>query len=116
MSQARTWALTGAVVVGLAVPLVGGVMWMESRDSKRRSAEATLDYFRAEAVKWYDHVDEENEEGHRLTFSYSVGGRRYTETYEEITWYDPGKEYKVCHDPADPTDHKLEPAEKVCGS
>jgi hypothetical protein len=105
------------IVAAITATIVGYVLWDEGRDSERRSAEAAAIGFVATPTRWYDAGDEEEVEGHTLTFSFVDGGNGiHAQTLEQVTWYDPRRTYKVCYDPQDADDHKLYPQEHVCGS
>jgi len=113
---ARTWIWVMLAIGGITAAIVGFVLWDEARTSKRLSAEAEAVGFQATPTRWYDSVEEENVEGHTLTYAYAAGGKVYPRTLERITWYDSTTTYKVCYNPADPDDSKLYPAGHACGS
>ena len=109
LTLAIVGAITGAIVVY--------VLRDEAATSKRLSAEAEAIGFVATPAKWYDSLDEENVEGHTLTFSFVDGANGvHAKTMEEVTWYDAERGYKVCYDPANSADFKLYRADHVCGS
>lgn len=112
----RTLLCTLGVVGVLTAGIVGFVLWDEGRDSQRRTVEAEAVGFAATPVKWYDSLDEENKEGHTLTYAY-VGpdNQVFTRKLVEIEWYDAGTRYKVCYNPRDGNDSKLYPADHRCG-
>ena len=59
-------------------------------------------------MTWWDGSEEEDVEGHTLTFSWLDGASQpHTETMDRVTWHDAAKSYKVCYNPADATDWKL---------
>lgn len=112
-------SLIGAagVVVAITAAIVGFVLWSESETSRRLSAEAPAIGFVATPATWYDSGDEREVEGHTLTFSFvdAANGVR-AKTMERVTWYEEGREYKVCYDPADPDDFRLYRSDHPCGS
>lgn len=108
---------TAVAVLVITAGIVGGVLWMDARASKRQTAEAQVIGFAATPVTWWDGSEEEDVEGHTLTFSWLDGASQpHTETMDRITWYDAAKSYKVCYNPAEATDWKLYSSTHVCGS
>ena len=113
----KSYLVAIAAVGVITAAIVGGVLWNESKTSKRLSAEARAVGLTALAEEWYDSIEEENVSGHTVTFSYvDAANGVHTEKLERITWFDPSKQYKVCYDPAQPADWKLYEASHVCGS
>lgn len=105
------------IVLGITGVIVGFVLWDNGRTSERLSAESDAIGFVATPTEWYDSIEEEHMSGHTLTFSYlDANSKAYTRTMEQVTWYKPGTDYKVCYNPADPEDWKLYPATHECGS
>lgn len=104
--------LIGAITAGI----VGFVMWDADRTSKRQTIEAEAVGFTATPAKWHDSVEEEDREGHTLTYAY-VGPANavFTRRLDRVEWYDAGRRYKVCYNPRDGEDSKLYPADHVCG-
>ena len=107
------------IVLGIVGVITAGIIFFVMRDSaaasKRQSAEAPAIGFVATPTRWWD--GEENQEGHTLTFSFvDANNGVHAHTMEEITWYDPSKNYKVCYNPEDPNDWRLYASEHVCGS
>jgi hypothetical protein len=105
--------------LALVAAITGGIVFFVLRDeaatSKRLSAEAEAIGFVATPAKWYE--DEENVEGHTLTFSFvDAANGVHARTMERITWYDPERGYKVCYNPEEPEDFRLYRADHVCGS
>jgi hypothetical protein len=105
------FGLVGGLTAGLVALAIRG----DASDSKRQTEEAPAVGFVATPAKWWD--GEENQDGHTLTFAWVDGaGSVHPQTMEQISWYDPAKTYKVCYNPQDPKDHRLRPADHVCGS
>ena len=112
----KTWIWTGVIVLGITGVIVAGAMWSESRTSARLSAETEAVGLAATPAEWYDSGDEEQVEGHTVTYAYTVGDEVYTRTLNEITWYDSTANYKVCYNPEDGDDSRLYPGDHACGS
>lgn len=113
----KTLAATLGIVAAVTGAIVAVAMWSSARTSERLSAEAPAIGFVATPARWYDSSDEENVEGHTLTFSFvDAANGVHAETMEEVTWYDETRQYKVCYNPEDPADFRLYRAEHVCGS
>lgn len=113
--------MKGIVPAVLVLALTGGgvgfALWQSKEASKRQTAEAPVIGFAATPVKWWDGAEEEDVEGHTLTFSWIDGASQpHTQTMDRITWYDPARQYKVCYNPQDASDWKLYSATHVCGS
>lgn len=106
--------------VGVLTLVAGGVgfaLWESKKASQRQTEEAPVIGFAATPVKWWDSGEEEDIEGHTLTFSWiDNAGQPRTQTMKEITWYDPTRSYKVCYNPQDASDWKLYSSDHVCGS
>lgn len=115
-SSAKLIAGTVGLVALLTGGIIGGVMWNADRTSKRLTAEAEAIGFVATPVKWWDSVDEENKEGHTLTFAYvGPGNKVFTRKMDQVEWYDSTTRYKVCYNPQDGEDWHLYPFDHVCG-
>ena len=112
--KAAIWTAVG--ILGITGALVGGALWSADARSERLSAETEAVGFVATPTEWWDGAEEENVEGHTLTYAYTVGEDVYPVTLEQITWYDPARSYKVCYNPADGSDAHLYPGDHVCGS
>ena len=113
----RPWLGVIGVVAVIAAAIVGFVLWEEGRASRRLSAEAPTIGFVATPTQWRDSGAERDVQGHTLTFSYlDAASNAYTRTMEQVTWYDPAKQYKVCYDPGNPDDWKLYESTHECGS
>jgi hypothetical protein len=116
-STRRTMVGTLGIVGLLAAGIVGFVAWDEARTSKRLSAEAEAIGFVATPTQWYDSGSEKDVKGHALTYAFVDAARQvHSREHAQITWYDAARTYKVCYNPADPSDSKLYPASHVCGS
>jgi hypothetical protein len=107
------------IVIGIVAAITAGIVFFVMKDSaatsKRQTAEAPAIGFVATPTRWYDGDD--NQEGHTLTFSFvDAANGVHAHTMEEVTWYDPAKNYKVCYNPQDPDDWKLYASDHVCGS
>jgi hypothetical protein len=103
-------------VLGVTGVLAGGAMWSGSARSARQSVETEAVGLTATPSKWYDSGEEENVEGHVLTYAY-VGpdNRVFTRKIVNVDWYDPAARYKVCFNPADGDDSALRPGDHRCG-
>ena len=112
--KATGWTI--AVVLVLTALIVGGIFWSESRTSARLSAETEAVGLVAHPAEWYDSGEEANVTGHTLTYGYAAGTAVFARTLNQITWYDPDTEYKVCYNPGDPADSRLYPVDHECGS
>ena len=112
----KVWAWTIGGILALTAAIVGGVLWNESRTSERLSSETEAVGLVATPTEWYDSGEEENVQGHTLTYAYSVGDQVLTRTLEQIVWYDPATSYHVCYNPDDADDSRLSPADHTCGS
>ena len=108
----------GAIlIVGVITgAIIGFVFWDEARTSERLSAETEAVGFVATPAEWYDSGEEENVQGHTLTYAYAVEDQVFPRTMEQITWYDSTVTYKVCYDPSDPSDSRLYASDHQCGS
>jgi hypothetical protein len=116
MADTRTFVGVLGLVGVITAGIVGFVLWDEDRDSKRRTVEAEAVGFAATPAKWYDSIEEENREGHTLTYAYvGPNNQVFSRKIEEVEWYDSGKRYKVCYNPRDGNDSKLYPSDHVCG-
>jgi hypothetical protein len=111
----KTYFWSIAIVLVITGAIVWLVLWDEARTSKRLAQETEAIGLTALATEWRD-SDDRRVSGHTVTYAYTAGEQVITRTLEQITWYDAGKAYKVCYNPADPNDSKLYPAEHVCGS
>ena len=115
-STTKLVAGTIGVVALLTGALVGGAMWHSDRTSKRLTVEADAIGLVATPVKWWDGVEEENVDGHMITFAY-VGpdNKVFTRKLDQVEWYDSKTRYKVCYNPQDGDDWQLYPADHACG-
>ena len=111
----KAWIWTVIIFIAITGAIIGFVLWDESRTSQRLSAETEAVGLEVIAIEWHDNSKERNVAGHTVTFAYAVGEKVYPRTLEQITWYDPAAQYKVCYNPADPEDSKLYPATHTCG-
>ena len=111
----KGWIWTFVVFIVITAGIIGFVLWDESRTSQRLSAETEAVGLEAVPTEWYDNSKERNVSGHTVTFAYAVGEKVYPRTLEQITWFDPAAQYKVCYNPGDPEDSKLYPASHACG-
>jgi len=115
-SSGKIFAGTIALVLALTGAIVGAVMWNADRTSKRLTAEAEAIGLVAVPTKWWDSIDEENKEGHTLTFAYvGPGNKVFTRKMEEIEWYDSTRRYKVCYNPQNGEDWRLYTEDHRCG-
>lgn len=109
----QTLIALGAVAV-ITAGIVAFVLRDEAARSKRLTAETEAVGFVATPATWWD--GEEDQDGHTLTYAWvDAGNSVHSESMERVTWYDPARQYKVCYNPADPTDRKLYPSDHVCG-
>jgi hypothetical protein len=115
-SSTKLIAGTVGLVAVLTGAIAGASMWHADRASKRQSVEAEAIGLVATPAKWYDSGDEENKEGHSITFAYvGPNNRVFTRSIERVEWYDSNTRYKVCHNPSDGDDWQLRPEDHVCG-
>jgi len=115
-SSGKIFAGTIALVLGLTGAIVAAAMWNADRTSKRLTVEAEPIGLIATPTKWWDSIDEENKEGHTLTFAYvGPGYKVFTRKMEQIEWYDSTRRYKVCYHPKNEDDWRLYPEVHVCG-
>jgi hypothetical protein len=112
----KVWIWTLAGVIAVTGVTVGGAIWYANRESERLSVETEAVGLVATPAEWYDSGDEENVQGHTLTYAYVVGDEVIPVTLNEVTWYDPGTSYKVCYNPEDGSDARLYSSTHVCGS
>lgn len=112
----KMWTGTLLGIAGLTGGIVSLALWDADRTSKRLTAEAAAIGFTATPAEWWDSTEEENIQGHTLTFAYvGPGNRVYTRTMDQVEWYKPTHRYKVCYNPQDGDDWKLYTTEHVCG-
>ncbi|HSH38620.1 MAG TPA: hypothetical protein VK993_07525 [Chthoniobacterales bacterium] len=111
----KAWIWTAIVFVAITAAIIAFVLWDESRTSQRLSAETEAVGIESVAMQWYDNSKERNVSGHTVTFAYAVGQTGYPRTLEQVTWFDPAVQYKVCYNRADPEHSKLYPASHTCG-
>jgi hypothetical protein len=112
--KSYVWSIVAILAITAAI--VGGVFWNESRTSKRLAADTEAVGLVATPTEWYDSGEEENVQGHTLTYAYSAGDQVFTRTLEQIEWYDSTSRYHVCYNPEDAEDSRLYPADHACGS
>ena len=112
----KAWVWTIVAVLALTAAVVGGIFWSESRTSRRLSSDTEAVGLVATPTEWYDSGEEENVQGHTLTYAYSVGDQIFTRTLEQIDWYEQGTSYHVCYNPDDAEDSRLYTTDHACGS
>lgn len=107
----------------IAIGLVGGITALivyftlraSDAESKRQTAEAEAIGLTALPVEFWD--GEDQEEGHTVTFTWvDAKNGVHQQELKEITWWRDGETWKVCYNPADPSDFRLYAADHVCGS
>ena len=112
----KMWTGTLLGIAALTGGIVGFSLWDADRTSKRLTVEAEAIGFTATPTKWWDSGEEENVEGHTLTYAYvGPGNRVYTRQVEQVEWYRDVNRYKVCYNPEDGDDSKLYTVQHVCG-
>ena len=111
----KAWIWSVIVVIAITAGIIGFVLWDESKTSQRLTQETEAVGLTGTPTEWYDTSKERNVSGHTVTYAYTAGEKVMTRTLEEITWFDPAAQYKVCYNPADPEDSKIYPATHTCG-
>jgi hypothetical protein len=115
-STAKLVAGTVALVALLTGGIVGASMWHADRTSKRLTAEADAIGLVATPARWWDGAEEENVDGHTITFAYvGPANKVFTRRIDQVEWYDSKTRYKVCYNPQNGDDWQLYPDDHVCG-
>lgn len=116
MGKSKAWALVLGPIAVIAAAIIGFVLWEDAAARKRLSAETEPVGLVATPVEWEEGGEDGRQEGHDLTFAWvDAGNGVHTETMERVTWYDAATRYKVCYDPANPSDWRMFETSVRCG-